>query len=159
MFDIGWTEMLVVAVVAIVVVGPKDLPQMLRAFGKTMKSVRKMAGDFQRQFDDAIKEADLDDVKKIASGNSFKPLDDIKDSTEAFKKQVKEQMEASVLPEKTASAEPKLPEPSAPAEKVSTPSSSGSATGEKKPANPAAKTTTKKAAKPASKKPSAGKKA
>ena len=64
MFDIGWTEMLVIAVVMIVVVGPKDLPRMLRTFGKTTAKLRAMAGDFQKQFNEALKEAELDDVKK-----------------------------------------------------------------------------------------------
>ena len=64
MFDIGWTEMLVIAVVMIVVVGPKDLPKMLRTFGKTTAKLRSMAGDFQKQFNEALKEAELDDVKK-----------------------------------------------------------------------------------------------
>ena len=64
MFDIGWTEMMVIAVVAIVVVGPKELPGMLRTFGQAMGKVRRMSRDFQRQFDDALKEADLDEVRK-----------------------------------------------------------------------------------------------
>src|ERR687888_1890506 len=64
MFEIGWTEMLVIAIVMIVVVGPKDLPRMLRTFGKTTAKLRAMAGDFQRQFNEALKEAELDDVKK-----------------------------------------------------------------------------------------------
>ena len=59
--------MLVVAVVAIIVVGPKDLPKMLRSFGKVMGNMRRMAGDFQKQFDDAVREAELDEVKNIAS--------------------------------------------------------------------------------------------
>ena len=63
MFDIGWTEMLVIAVVMIVVVGPKDLPRMLRTFGKTTAKLRAMAGDFQKQFNEALKEAELGDVK------------------------------------------------------------------------------------------------
>ena len=53
MFDIGWTEMLVIAVVMIVVVGPKDLPKMLRTFGRTTSKLRSMAGDFRKQFDEA----------------------------------------------------------------------------------------------------------
>ncbi len=64
MFEIGWSEMLVIAVVLIVVVGPKDLPRMLRTFGKTVAKLRGMAGDFQKQFNEALKEAELDDVKK-----------------------------------------------------------------------------------------------
>jgi sec-independent protein translocase protein TatB len=49
MFDVGWSEMLVIAVVLIVVVGPKDLPRMLRQFGRTTSKLRAMAGDFRRQ--------------------------------------------------------------------------------------------------------------
>ena len=64
--DLGWTEMLVIAVVLIVVIGPKDLPKVLRGFGRTMTSVRKMAGDFRKQFDDALKDAELDDVRQLA---------------------------------------------------------------------------------------------
>jgi len=64
MFEIGWTEMLVIAVVMIVVVGPKDLPKMLRTMGRMTAKARSMAGDFQRQFNEALKEAELDDVKK-----------------------------------------------------------------------------------------------
>ncbi len=64
MFEVGWTEMLVIAVVMIVVVGPKDLPKMLRTIGKMTAKMRSMAGDFQKQFNEALKEAELDEVKK-----------------------------------------------------------------------------------------------
>jgi len=73
MFDVGWPELLVIAVVMIVVVGPKDLPRMLRTFGKTMARVRSVAGDFRRQFDEALREADLDDVKTTV--DQFRGLD------------------------------------------------------------------------------------
>ncbi len=86
MFDIGWTEMLVVAVVAIIVVGPKDLPGMLRTVGKSVKKIRGMAGDFQRQFDDALKEAELDGVKKSFDDvKSMNPLNQVKDSLNPLK--------------------------------------------------------------------------
>ncbi len=115
MFDIGWTEMLVVACVAIIVVGPKDLPKVLRAFGKTMASVRRMAGDFQKQFDEAIKEAELDDVKNIATGKSFQALDDVKNSALAFQKDVKERMADQQKSLNESNSDDKLPEPAAPA--------------------------------------------
>ncbi|SEQ04073.1 sec-independent protein translocase protein TatB [Faunimonas pinastri] len=71
MFDIGWSEILIIAVVAVVVIGPKDLPRALRAFGKTMGMVRRTANDFRRQFDDALreaeKEADLADLRKTVA--------------------------------------------------------------------------------------------
>lgn len=67
MFDIGWAELMVVAVILIVVVGPKDLPRMLRTFGKVTSQMRSMASDFRKQFDEALKEAELDEVRKTAS--------------------------------------------------------------------------------------------
>jgi sec-independent protein translocase protein TatB len=83
-FDIGWTEMLVIAVVMILVVGPKDLPGMLRTIGKTVGDLRRMAGDFRRQFSDALKEAEIDDVKKdLTKVTSFSnPLEDINKSVD-----------------------------------------------------------------------------
>lgn len=65
MFDIGWSELLIIAIVMIVVVGPKDLPKMLRAFGKATSRMRATANEFKQQFDEALKEAELDDVKNI----------------------------------------------------------------------------------------------
>jgi sec-independent protein translocase protein TatB len=79
MFDVGAPELLVIAIVMILVVGPKDLPKMLRAFGKTTSKIREMAGDFRRQFDEAMREAELDDVKNtISSVRNLDPLGQIK---------------------------------------------------------------------------------
>jgi sec-independent protein translocase protein TatB len=79
MFDVGWSEMLVIAVVLIVVVGPKDLPRMLRQFGRTTSKLRAMAGDFRRQFDEALKEAELDDVSDaIGSVRKINPMNEIR---------------------------------------------------------------------------------
>src|SRR4051812_27889331 len=64
MLDIGWSELVLIAVVAIVVIGPKDLPDALRTLGRMMTKVRRMAGEFQRQFNQANREANLEDVKK-----------------------------------------------------------------------------------------------
>jgi sec-independent protein translocase protein TatB len=64
MFDIGWSEFLVIAIVAIVVVGPKDLPRLLRSFGHYAKNLRRMANEFKQQFDEAMREAELVDVRK-----------------------------------------------------------------------------------------------
>jgi sec-independent protein translocase protein TatB len=89
MFDVGWTELLVIAVVAIIVVGPKDLPRMLRAFGQTVGKMRRMANEFQSTFNDALKEAereaDILDMKKSAEEaargvQNFDPLGDLKKS-------------------------------------------------------------------------------
>ncbi len=67
MFEIGWSELLVIAVVAILVVGPKDLPQLLRTVGRYVTSLRKMAGEFRGQFDQAMREADMADLQKTVS--------------------------------------------------------------------------------------------
>ncbi|WP_176084057.1 Sec-independent protein translocase protein TatB [Martelella sp. HB161492] len=79
MLDIGWLELLVIAIVLIVVVGPRELPHVLRTFGKTMTQFRKMATDFRSQMDQALKEADLDevasavnDVRKLNPANSIR---------------------------------------------------------------------------------------
>ena len=64
MLDIGWSELLVVAVVAIVVVGPKDLPKLMRSFGFYAGKLRRSAADFQRQFDEAMAESEADEVRK-----------------------------------------------------------------------------------------------
>ncbi len=91
MFDIGWTEMLVVAVVAILFVGPKELPAMLRTFGKSVKKVRTLAGDFQRQFDDALKDAELDGVKSaIDDVRKLDPTKQIKDKLNPLKTELDE---------------------------------------------------------------------
>jgi sec-independent protein translocase protein TatB len=110
MFDIGWTEVLVIATVAILVVGPKDLPRMLRSFGRTMGTVRRMSNDFKRQFDEALREAErqsgLDETKKdfqaMARANPVKDAQKDLDNT----------MRAAGKP--TAGAKPKpapAPEP------------------------------------------------
>lgn len=102
MFDIGWTEMLVIAIVMIVVVGPKDLPRMLRTFGKTTAKLRAMAGDFQKQFNEALKEAELDEVKKsVDELRNLNPAAQIKKQLNPF-----EQAAADVRAGLDAAAKP-----------------------------------------------------
>lgn len=81
MFDIGWTELLLIAVVAIVVIGPKDLPRAMRTVGQWTTKMRRMAGDFQRQFNEAVREAELDDVKnQVTKLGKIDPMADLKKS-------------------------------------------------------------------------------
>jgi sec-independent protein translocase protein TatB len=85
MFEVGWSELLVIAVVMIVVVGPKDLPNMLRTFGRTAAKLRAMAGDFQKQFNEALKEAELDDVKSsIDSIRGLNPMNEVRKQLNPF---------------------------------------------------------------------------
>ncbi len=95
-FGIGYTEMFLVAVVAIIVIGPKDLPRVLRALGKTVAKMRGMAREFQGHLDSAMKEAGIDEVKKEFdnlknSANVIEPakktaVDEVKKQEDDFKK-------------------------------------------------------------------------
>ena len=73
MFDIDSGKLLIVAVLALIVIGPKELPRVLRQVGQSVGKLRRMAGEFQGQFMDAMKEADLADIRK--------DLDELKRST------------------------------------------------------------------------------
>ncbi len=92
-----------IAVVAIIVVGPKDLPRMLRTLGKTMGQLRRTANDFKRQFDDALKEAeqqaDFDDTRKsLQDLGKIDPLADVKkelDSVSGIGSEIKTAVESA----------------------------------------------------------------
>jgi sec-independent protein translocase protein TatB len=64
MFDIGWSELLVIGVVALIAIGPKELPGVLRMVGQWMGKARRMAAEFQGQFQEALREAEMADLKK-----------------------------------------------------------------------------------------------
>ena len=68
MFDMSWGEIMVIGGVALIVIGPKDLPKALRTVGQMTAKVRRMAGEFQSQFSDAMLEAELQDVLKEVEG-------------------------------------------------------------------------------------------
>ena len=68
MFDMSWGEVMVIGAVALVVIGPKDLPKALRTVGQMTGKIRRMAAEFQGQFNEAMREAELDDVKKQIQG-------------------------------------------------------------------------------------------
>lgn len=62
--DIGWIELLVIASLAIIVVGPKDLPRLMRTLGQWLGKARAMAREFQKSFDDIAREAELDELRQ-----------------------------------------------------------------------------------------------
>lgn len=64
MFDIGWSELVLIGVVALIVIGPKELPGVLRAVGQWSAKIRRMAAEFQGQFQEALREAEVADLKK-----------------------------------------------------------------------------------------------
>jgi sec-independent protein translocase protein TatB len=76
MFDIGWSELVVIAVVALIAIGPKELPGVLRMVGQWMGKARKMAAEFQGQFQEAMREAEMADVKKA--------FDEVKEAASGF---------------------------------------------------------------------------
>ena len=90
MFDIGWSELLLIGVVALIAIGPKELPGALRTLGQWMGKVRRMASEFQNQFHEAMREAELADLKKevdematkAQSYAHFDPIDDIRKDLE-----------------------------------------------------------------------------
>jgi sec-independent protein translocase protein TatB len=69
MFDIGWGELVVIGIVALIAIGPKELPTVLRTLGQYMGKIRRMAADFQGQFQEAMREAEMADLKKHAEDN------------------------------------------------------------------------------------------
>ena len=80
MFEVGWSEILVIAIVALIVFPTKDLPRLLRTVGQLVGKARRMAGDMQAQFNQALREAereaDLADIKN--SVQNANPLTDLK---------------------------------------------------------------------------------
>jgi len=118
MFEVGWTEMLVIAIVMIVVVGPKDLPKMLRAFGKTTSKLRVMAGDFRKQFDEALKEAELDDVKGVIDeARKLNPTNQVKDALNPMRKaadDVRAGLQSALNPGTAPKVPPSTPVPAEP---------------------------------------------
>ena len=96
MFDFGWGELVVIAVAALIFIGPKELPGVLRTAGQWMAKVRRMAAEFQNQFQDAMREAELADLKKevdamasqAANYAKFDPLDDIRKDMESAEREI-----------------------------------------------------------------------
>ena len=116
MFNIGWSEYLVIAVIALVAIGPKELPGVLRMVGQWVNKARKMAAEFQGQFQEAMREAEMADLKKsfdevkeaatgFASGDIMTSLQ--KDVTSAFgtDEKLPAAVEASAPSEATGPAE------------------------------------------------------
>ncbi len=133
MFGFGWGEMVVIGIVALIAIGPKELPTVLRTIGHWMGKVRRMANEFQGQFQEALREAELTDLKKhaddIASDlSNFDPVADTqKEMERAFEFD-------DPLKDLDTSLEPKAPEALASADAPPAPQPGGLTDGEKLPA-------------------------
>lgn len=90
MLDLGWSELMLIAVIALIVVGPKELPRVLRAVTQTIGKVKGLAREFQSGLDEMAREAELTDLKKsvqdVSRGNLDKALEDTIDPTGDVKK-------------------------------------------------------------------------
>jgi sec-independent protein translocase protein TatB len=92
MFDIGWGEFLVIGIVALIAIGPKELPGVLRSLGQWMTKLRHMASEFQGQFQEAMREAEMTELKKqvedmtdAARGlTNFDPMENVRKDVEGL---------------------------------------------------------------------------
>ena len=104
MFDISWTEFLLIGIVALIVIGPKELPAVMRSLGQWTRKIRSLAADFQNQFQEAMREAEMADLKKqvddMASDiKQYDPLKDVRADVEAMGKDLDESVKS---PDKVA---------------------------------------------------------
>jgi len=75
MLDFSWSHILIVLIVALVVVGPKDLPPLMRMLGQWAAKARAMANEFRKSFDEMARQSELDELRKeIASLREERPL-------------------------------------------------------------------------------------
>jgi sec-independent protein translocase protein TatB len=125
MFDISWTEFLLIGAVALIVIGPKELPGVLRTLGQYTRKVRGMATEFQNQFQEAMREAEMADLKKQVDdmAHDFKhydPLKDVRDDVEAMGKDIERSLDdAPAVKSEAPAAE--VSEPQTPAIESSIP--------------------------------------
>jgi sec-independent protein translocase protein TatB len=84
MFDISWTEFLLIGIVALVFIGPKELPAVMRTLGQYTRKIRGMAAEFQNQFQEAMREAEVTDLKKQVDdmAHDIKSYDPLKSARE-----------------------------------------------------------------------------
>jgi sec-independent protein translocase protein TatB len=121
MFDISWSEFLLIGIVALIVIGPKELPAVMRTLGQWTRKVRSMAAEFQNQFQEAMREAEMTDLKKQVDDmardvTDVDPLKGVRDDIENVGSDVQRSLsstEQDTAEQTAASAagEPELPLP------------------------------------------------
>jgi sec-independent protein translocase protein TatB len=116
MFDFSWSELLLIGIVALIFIGPKELPGVLRTLGQWMSKIRRMASDFQNQFHDAMREAELADLKKdvdemaahAANYSNFDPLADVRKEMESAQRDIESTVADKPAAESPAAGEPAI---------------------------------------------------
>jgi sec-independent protein translocase protein TatB len=107
MFDISWSEFLLIGVVALIVIGPKELPAVMRTLGQWTRKIRGMASEFQNQFQEAMREAEMTDLKKEVddmaqdvkdSVRQLDPLKDVREDVESTGEVIKRSLAAGPEP-------------------------------------------------------------
>ena len=119
MFDISWGKLVIIGVVALLVIGPKELPAVLRQLGQWMTKIRRMAAEFQGQFQDAMREAEMADLKKQFDDTTtaVKSAFDTTDIKNEMEKLIGDPAGVTPPPATTVSSDPATPpsDPTAPA--------------------------------------------
>jgi sec-independent protein translocase protein TatB len=113
MFDIGWGELLIIGIVALIAIGPKELPSVLRTLGQWMAKLRRMASEFQNQFHEVMREAEMADLKKqvdevtsqAKSYANFDPVGEVRHELESTQRQI----ESAFADKPTTEASPAVP--------------------------------------------------
>jgi sec-independent protein translocase protein TatB len=119
MFGIGWSEFVVIGVVALIAIGPKELPGVLRMVGQTVGKIRRMANEFQGQFQEAMREAEMADVRKelddiSASATSVTNFDPVAEANKEMESAFTEKPAEPAAADNAPAAEAPLPEISVP---------------------------------------------
>jgi sec-independent protein translocase protein TatB len=113
MFDIGWGELVVIGIVALIAIGPKELPGVLRMVGQWVGKIRRMAGEFQNQFHEAMREAELSELRKevdemaahAANFTTYDPIADVRKEVESAQRDVENAVMAKPPAETPAASE------------------------------------------------------
>ena len=114
MFEIGWGELLIIGIVALIAIGPKELPGVLRTLGQWMSKLRRMASEFQSQFHEAMREAELADLKKqvddmtsqAQSYANIDPVGEVRRELESTQQQIESAMVEKPAAETASPANP-----------------------------------------------------
>lgn len=106
MFGISWNEYILIAIVALIVIGPKELPRVLRAIGQWTAMVRRMAAEFQGQFHEALREAEMADLKQT--------MDNLNATAQGFTAQLNDPIQESMKWEPNPESKPEIKQDSTP---------------------------------------------